>query len=65
MADYKTMRVPEDAWQIAQDARGEGETWGDYLVRCADEPRVEMSEAELRRVIRSELQQNVIEDALR
>jgi hypothetical protein len=36
MTDYKTMRVPEDAWQDAKGAKGENETWGEYLRRCAD-----------------------------
>ncbi|AFH22490.1 hypothetical protein OSG_eHP27_00190 [environmental Halophage eHP-27] len=36
MTDYKTMRVPEDAWQDAKDAKRDGETWGEYLQRCAD-----------------------------
>lgn len=36
MADYKTMRVPEAAWEAARDAKQDGETWGEYLQRCAD-----------------------------
>jgi len=32
MSDYKTMRVPEDAWEAAQSYRQEhGLTWGEYL----------------------------------
>jgi len=52
MTDWKTMRVPEDAWEQAQDARGPDETWGEYLRRCADAPRVEMSEGEVRELVR-------------
>jgi len=32
MTDYKTMRVPEDAWEQAQAYRKEhGLTWGEYI----------------------------------
>lgn len=36
MSDYKTMRVPEGAWRDAKAAKRDGETWGEYLQRCAD-----------------------------
>jgi hypothetical protein len=52
MPEWKTMRVPEDDWEAAQAARGDDETWGEYLRRCADAPRVEMSEDEVRAVVR-------------
>lgn len=52
MTEWKTMRVPEDAWEAAQAARGDDETWGEYLRRCADAPHVEMSEDEVRAVVR-------------
>jgi hypothetical protein len=55
------MRVPEDAWEAAQAARGDDETWGEYLRRCADSPRVEMTEAEVAAVVRD----LVDDDALR
>lgn len=44
MVEYKTMRVPTPAWEAAKEAKEDGETWGDYLRRCADEPRVEPAE---------------------
>lgn len=64
MADYKTMRVREDAWEVAQEARGENETWSEYLLRCAEEPRIEMSEDELRTLVRKEIRDMVHEDVL-
>jgi hypothetical protein len=65
MTDWKTMRVPKDAWEVANEAKGDNETWGEYLRRCADEPRVEMSEDELRELIRDEVHDLVIDEALR
>lgn len=38
MTDYKTMRVPVEAWEAAREAKREGETWGQYLRRCSDHP---------------------------
>lgn len=38
MSGYKTMRVPEDAWEDAKDALKDDETWGEYLRRCAENP---------------------------
>lgn len=61
MTDWKTMRVPEGAWEVAQEARGDNETWGEYLRRCADARRVEMSEDEVREVVR----ETVVAEALR
>lgn len=37
MTDYKTLRVPEDAYDAARDSKRDAETWGDFLQRCADE----------------------------
>lgn len=65
MTDWKTMCVPKDAWEAANEARGDNETWGEYLRRCADESRVEMSEDELRVLIRDEVHDLVIDEALR
>jgi hypothetical protein len=56
MSDYKTMRVPEEAWKVAKEAKGEDETWGEYLRRCADSPRVHMSEEDVRQIVRDELE---------
>ena len=36
--DYKTMRVPREAWEQANDAKQDKETWGEYLQRCTDNP---------------------------
>lgn len=65
MTEWKTLRVPEWAYDEAQEARGENETWGDYLVRCSNEPRIEMSEAELEEIIRERIEDMVVDQALR
>jgi len=36
MVDYKTLRVPEDAYDAAKDSKRDAETWGEFLQRCAD-----------------------------
>jgi len=36
--DYKTMRVPEDAYEAAKDSKRDGETWGQFLQRCTNTP---------------------------
>lgn len=36
--DYKTMRVPEDAHEIAKESKREKETWGEFLQRCSNNP---------------------------
>jgi len=61
MTEWKTMRVPEAAWESAQAARGDGETWGEYLRRCADAPRVEMTEDEVRSVVRELVDNDALE----
>ena len=38
MTEYKTLRVPEEAYELAQDAKQDDETWGEYLRRCSDNP---------------------------
>lgn len=38
MTDYKTMRVPADAHEVAKASKRDDETWGDFLRRCADNP---------------------------
>lgn len=64
MVEYKTMRVPEDAWEIANAARGENETWGEYLRRCADEPILRMSESDVEAIIDRRIDAKVIDEAL-
>lgn len=36
--DYTAIRFPEEAVEAAKDAKRDGETWGDYLQRCTDNP---------------------------
>jgi hypothetical protein len=38
MTDYKTLRVPESDYDDAKDAKKDGETWGEYLRRCSENP---------------------------
>ena len=38
MTDYKTLRVPEDAYDTAKESKREKETWGEFLQRCSDNP---------------------------
>jgi predicted CopG family antitoxin len=38
MADYKTLRVPEDAYEAAKASKQETETWGEFLRRCSENP---------------------------
>ena len=38
MTEYKTMRVPKDAWETAQESKRENETWGEFLQRCSKNP---------------------------
>lgn len=60
MTEWTTLRVPQDAADIAREAKRDGETWGDYLRRCADaEPVVEMTEGDVRRIARDEVEKNV------
>lgn len=65
MTEYKTMRVPADAWEVANAARGEDETWGEYLRRCADEPILQMSEADVEDIVDRRIAEKVVDEALR
>jgi len=38
MVDYKTLRVPEDAYEVAKASKQETETWGEFLQRCSENP---------------------------
>ena len=62
---YTTMRVPTPAWEAAREAKGENETWGEYLRRCADEPQIQMSQDELETAMREVVREMVAEEALR
>jgi hypothetical protein len=37
MTEYTSLRVPEDAKAKAADSKQDGETWADFIQRCADE----------------------------
>lgn len=36
MSDRTTINVSKEARDVAREAKRDGETWGDYLRRCAD-----------------------------
>lgn len=38
MADYKTIRVPESAYEKAKESKRPAETWGEFIQRCTEEP---------------------------
>lgn len=38
MTEYKTLRVPEDAYDVAKASKEETETWGEFLRRCSENP---------------------------
>jgi len=38
MVEYKTLRVPEDAYEVAKASKQETETWGEFLRRCSENP---------------------------
>jgi len=70
MTEYKTMRVPEDAWEQAQAYRKEhGLTWGEYIrlpcdnsVETAEPMRVvPIEEVAGREVPQDQLNQDVME----
>lgn len=51
MTEYASISANEDAIEAARKAKQPNETWGDYLLRCADSdvPR-EWTESEVRDV---------------
>ena len=38
MTEYKTMRVPQEAWEAAKASKKAEETWGEYIRRCTENP---------------------------
>jgi Ca2+-binding EF-hand superfamily protein len=56
------MRVPASDWEAAQEARNDGETWGDYLRRCADEPQADLTDEEVEELVNK---MDDVSDALR
>ena len=36
MTEYKTLRIPAEAYQEARDSKKDSETWGEFIQRCAD-----------------------------
>jgi hypothetical protein len=62
MADYETIRAPSGAVSAAREAKNDGETWGEYLLRCAgsDVPK-KWTQAEIEDVVRDEVQETLRE----
>lgn len=60
MTDYASIRADTGAVEAARKAKRDGETWGDYLLRCADAdvPR-KWTEPEVRDVARDEAERVV------
>lgn len=47
MAEYKTMRVPESAWEAAQeDRQARGMKWGEWMEKAAQGELSDTTEAE-------------------
>ena len=38
MTEYKTMRVPQEAWEAAKASKKAEETWGEFIQRCSNNP---------------------------
>jgi len=38
MVEYKTLRVPADAYEEARESKDDSETWGEFLQRCSENP---------------------------
>jgi len=38
VTEYKTLRVPADAYEVARESKQETETWGEFLQRCSENP---------------------------
>lgn len=57
MTDYSSIRADQHAVKAAREAKHEGETWGEYLLRCADAdvPR-KWTKAELESLIATEIE---------
>lgn len=36
--DYKTFRVPVEAYNEAIETKGDDETWGEFIRRCSEHP---------------------------
>jgi predicted CopG family antitoxin len=36
MTDYKTLRIPAEAYHEARDCKKDSETWGEFVQRCSD-----------------------------
>lgn len=63
--EYANMRVPIEAWETAKEAKEEaGETWAEYMLRCADQPGKNergVTEEDVNRII----EDRVVDQALR
>ncbi len=38
MAEYTAIRVTEDAKEAAEESKRDGETWNEFIQRCAENP---------------------------
>ena len=64
---YGTIRIPRPTYERANDERkANDESWEEFIERAIhSEPTVEMSEREIRAMIRDEISDKVVEQALK
>lgn len=67
MTEYGTIRIPKPTYERANDERkANGESWEEFIERAIDaEPTVEMSESEIRAIMRDEISEKVVDQALK
>lgn len=67
MTEYGTIRIPKPTYERANaERKSYEESWEEFIVRAINaEPTVEISESEIRDMIRDELSDKVVDQALR
>ena len=67
MTEYGTIRIPKRTYDRANDERkANDESWETFIKRAIDaEPTVEMSESEIKAMMRDEISDKVVDQALK
>lgn len=67
MTEYGTIRIPKPTYERANAERKEnGESWEEFVDRAIrSEPTVELTESEIRAMIRDEINDRVVDQALK
>lgn len=67
MTEYGTIRIPKPTYERANAERKEnGESWEEFVERAIGaEPTVELTESEIRAMMRDEITDAVVDQALR